>query len=123
MTEVNLKTLSESELTARFREYALEKETALLDSETTKFKGIYKKLQSIDAELRARGPAARKALLILLNDENFRVRYEAAVRSLAIAPERARAVLQEIADSHLMPEAGDAGMTLLELDRGVFKPT
>jgi hypothetical protein len=34
-----------------------------------------------------------------------------------------RRMLQTIADSNWMPQAGDAGMSLSNLDRGVFKPT
>jgi hypothetical protein len=32
-------------------------------------------------------------------------------------------LLEMIADSNWMPQAGDAGMSLSNLDRGVFKPT
>jgi hypothetical protein len=40
-----------------------------------------------------------------------------------VAPEAARALLQKIAGSKEYPQAGDAGMSLWNLDRGVFKPT
>jgi len=42
--------------------------------------------------------------------------------SFAIAPDAARAVIEDIA-SGKGPQAGDAGMTLSNLDRGIFKPT
>ncbi|GEM_PF-847585 len=35
----------------------------------------------------------------------------------------ARSQLEAIAQSKWFPQAGDAGMTLLNLDRGVFKPS
>jgi Domain of unknown function (DUF2019) len=123
MRGAELKKLSTSELAARFRDYALQQEGAQLDGDTGKYRGLYQKMESIDAELRARGQDARRALLPLLNEQNMRVRYEAAVRLLAIVPDRARAVLEEIAKSQVMPEAGDAGMMLLNLQKGIFKPT
>jgi hypothetical protein len=48
---------------------------------------------------------------------------KAAKNSLAVAPEEARRVIQSIADSREQPQAGEAGMSLWNLDRGVFKPT
>ncbi|HYM17659.1 MAG TPA: DUF2019 domain-containing protein [Micropepsaceae bacterium] len=115
--------MTERALIDRFREVALEEQIALLDSDAGKFRPLYENMQAIDAELRGRGSAARAALLTLLDDDNLRVRYEAAVRCLGIAPARARRVLGEIVASCKMPEAGDAGMTLLNLERGVFAPT
>ncbi|HYM17657.1 MAG TPA: DUF2019 domain-containing protein, partial [Micropepsaceae bacterium] len=76
-----------------------------------------------DAELRARGQEARKALVRLLDDGNTRVRYAAAAKLLAVAPERALATLKDVAASYKMPEAGEAGMALDLLDQGIFKPT
>ncbi len=52
----------------------------------------------------------------------MQVRLEAAKWSLGVAPEMARKVIQNIYDSKWYPQAGDAGMTLWNLDRGVFKP-
>ncbi|MET0705817.1 MAG: DUF2019 domain-containing protein, partial [Tardiphaga sp.] len=46
----------------------------------------------------------------------------AAKLTLAVAPVEARAQLQAIADSKWFPQAGDAGMSLWNLERGVFKP-
>src|SRR5579883_2236605 len=120
MNNADLANMTERALVDRFREVALEKETALLDSDTSKFRPLYEDMSAIDAELRGRGSKAREALLTLLDDGNLRVRYEAAVRCLGIAPARARRVLEEIIASCKMPEAGDAGMTLLNLERGIL---
>jgi len=123
MSGTGLKKLSNGELVARFRDHALQQEAAQLDGDAGKYRSLYQKMKSVDAELRARGQDGRRALLPLLNEQNMRVRYEAAVKLLAIVPERARAVLEEIAQSQVMPEAGDAGMMLLNLQKGIFKPT
>jgi hypothetical protein len=47
---------------------------------------------------------------------------KAAHATLAIEPEAGRAMLESIAASRHYPQAGDAGMSLDNLDRGVYKP-
>ena len=123
MSKARLARLSNAELVALFREYAIMQERVLLDSNTRKYNKLYDKMAAIDAELRGRGLEARKALLTLLSDKNGRVRYAAAVKSLGVDRDRAIAALREIEAFCKMPEAGDAGMTLLHLERGIFKPT
>jgi Domain of unknown function (DUF2019) len=54
---------------------------------------------------------------------NLQVRLKAAIATLAIAADAARHVIQTIADSRHYPQAADAGMTLVNLDRGIFKPS
>jgi len=43
--------------------------------------------------------------------------------TLALAPDAARRALEALAASREFPQAGDAGMSLINLDRGIFKPT
>jgi hypothetical protein len=43
--------------------------------------------------------------------------------AILIAPEPARRLLRTIADSGSNPQAGDAGMSLVNLERGIFKPS
>jgi uncharacterized protein DUF2019 len=83
---------------------------------------LYRKIEAIEAELKRRGLPSRRALLVLLDDPNLRVRYEAARRLLAVDRYAALTALNEIVASHQMPEAGDAGMTPQFLEDGVFKP-
>ena len=47
----------------------------------------------------------------------------AAKLTLAVAPAAARQMLQNIENSKRYPQAGDAGMSLWNLDQGVFKPS
>jgi hypothetical protein len=54
---------------------------------------------------------------------NMQVRVQVAKLTLAVAPVEARRQLEAIAETHWMPQAGDAGMCLTNLDRGIFKPT
>jgi hypothetical protein len=51
------------------------------------------------------------------------VRLKAAVTTLAVAPDAARRMLKDIEESLEYPQAGDPGMTLWNLDQGVFKPS
>lgn len=94
----------------------------LLDSNTDAYDRLYEHMEAIDQELKARGMEARKALLMLLDDEELHVRYAAAVRSLAVDRERSLAAIHEIVPTHKMPEAGEASMTLYMLEKGIFKP-
>jgi hypothetical protein len=54
---------------------------------------------------------------------NMQVRLKAAIHTLAVAPVEARQAVEAIANSKWFPQAGDAGMSLLGLDNGTFKPT
>lgn len=78
-------------------------------------------MNEVDLELRRRGLEARLALTHLF-DYPMQVRLEAAKWSLGIAPDAARKVLEEIEASKWQPQAMDAGMTLWNLDEGIFKP-
>lgn len=48
---------------------------------------------------------------------------KAALSTLALEPKKARMVLEAISLSGRQPQAMQAGMSLRNLDRGVFKPT
>ncbi len=120
--KADLRQLSEADLIERFRALALQKSKFLLDSNTRPLRRNYDDMEAIDQQLRSRGPEARRALAALLDDEDMRVRYEAARRLLAVVPERALTTVQAIANRHLMPVSGEAGMTLDALETGIFKP-
>ena len=83
---------------------------------------LYGQMKEVDTELRARGEDARRALLRLYSHPNMQVRLQAAKRTLAVAPDAARHVIEEIKKSQWFPQAGEAGMTLRNLASGVFKP-
>ena len=122
MSITNLSRLNNSDLVERFRALAIEKSKVLLDSNTAAANRIYDRMEEIDQELRRRGSDARKALLVLLDDRDRRVRFEAAQKSLAVAPQKALETIKQIAASHFMPLAGEAGMALEFLADGIFKP-
>jgi hypothetical protein len=79
-------------------------------------------MTAVDEELRARGREARLALLTLYDHPNMQVRVKAAIKTLGVAPEAARKVLEAIRASKWQPQAMDAGMILRGLDDGEYKP-
>ncbi len=123
MKERNVNILTIEQLVARFVDIALAQDNAMLHDQTAKFNRLYGEMDRVDNELRARGTEARLALVALYDHPNPQVRLKSAVRTLGIAPAEARRVLEAIEASGELPQALDAGMSLWNLDRGVFKPT
>jgi hypothetical protein len=118
-----LAAMTDDALVQRFEQIALAQFDAIRVDNNAKFNRLYRQMDEVDNELRDRGLEARRLLSRLYDHPNPQVRLKAAVRSLAIDPNGARAVLEAIKESREQPQALDAGMSLLNLDRGVFKPT
>ena len=123
MKRVSLQLLTVDELVERFASLALEQDKALLDSDISKASRLYWKLKDVEAELKAREGDQRRALLKLYDHPNAQVRLKATKATLAVAPEAARRMLETIAESREFPQAGEAGMSISNLDAGIFKPT
>ena len=122
MRQADLKSMTVDQLVDRFAEIGVAQDQALLYDEIGKFNRLFDQMHLVDIELRARGLAARLALLRLFDNQNMQVRLQAAKWSLGVAPEAARQVIESISESNWFPQAGDAGMTLSNLDLGIFKP-
>ncbi len=122
MSRPDLDTMTVQDLVARFTALAVEQDKALLREETSKFNRIFGDMEAVKAALKRRDGDQRRALLALYDHPNVHVRLKAAKGTLAVAPSRARALLETIAASGEYPQAGDAGMTIMELDRGTFVP-
>lgn len=123
MRRTKIEEMSAAELVDRFTEICLEQDQALLYSGTSRFNRIYREMVAVRDELKSRPGDQREALLALYEHENAQVRLQAARASFAVAPEAARGLIENIANSRKFPQAGDAGMTLVNLERGIFKPT
>lgn len=123
MKRVNLQQLTVDELVQHFASLALEQDDALLDGDISKINRLFRNLQNISAELKARDGDQRRALLKLYDHPNAQVRLKATKATLAVAPEAARRMLEAIAESAEYPQALEAGMSIDNLDRGIFKPT
>lgn len=122
MRQINLKPMTVDQLVERFAEIGIAQDTAELMGEISKFNKLYRQIKDVDTEFRARGEDARRGLLRLYRHPNMQVRLQAAKKTLSVAPEAARHVIEEIKKSQWFPQAGEAGMTLRNLDSGVFKP-
>lgn len=123
MKRSDLGDLTTEELVDRFATIGIEQDQALLRNEIAKFNRLYDKKEAIDIELRRRPGDQRRALLALFDHPNMQTRLNAAKATLAVEPVAARNMLRAIADSKWYPQAGDAGMCLVNLDRGIFVPT
>jgi hypothetical protein len=120
--KTSLKNKTPEELVQVFASYCLEQDNALLKDQIARFNRLYDKMAATAAELKSRVPDARGELVALFDHPNTQVRLQAARMCLAVAPIEARSLIEAIAKSKIMPQAGDAGMTLWNLDRGVFVP-
>jgi len=123
MKRIQLSKMSSTNLVERFAEIVVAQDQALLAGEITKFNRLFRQMMDVANELKAREGDQRRLLLALFNFPNMQVRVQAAKLTLAVAPVEARRQLEAIADTHWFPQAGDAGMSLWNLDRGVFKPS
>jgi hypothetical protein len=122
VTPLDVRKATTDELVDRFAAVCVEQSKALDEDEIAKFNRLYDVMAKIRDELKARSGDQRNALLALFNHHNFQVQLQAARVTLAVAPAESRKPIEKIAASRWYPQAGDAGMTLANLDRGVFVP-
>jgi hypothetical protein len=121
--KARIENMTADQLVDRFTSVALNQDEALLDNDTARFNRLYGEMDDIKSELKSRAGDQRRALLVLYDHPNAQVRLKAAIATLALEPERARAALVHVREYDDGSQALDAGMTLLSLDRGEFKPT
>ncbi len=123
MKRINIQEMTVEQLVEWFAAIALDQGEAILRDDNAKFARLFWQMEAVEGQLKARMGDQRRALLRLYHHPNAQVRLTAAKATLAVAPEAARRLLRTIADSREHPQAGDAGMSLVNLDRGIFKPT
>jgi hypothetical protein len=120
---VNIAELTIEELVKKFAEIGVQQDEAISRDDNAAFNRLFDEMDAVEWELKTRAGDQRQALISLYDHCNMQVRLMAAKATLAVAPTAARRMLEAIADSGWPPQAGDAGMSLWNLDRGVFKPT
>jgi hypothetical protein len=123
MKRDDLRAMTVDQLVELFAEIAREQDRAIARDDNAKYSRLFWQMEDVEEELKGREGDQRPALLRLYTDLNAQVRLAAAKATLAVAPEAARRLLRNIADSQENPQAGDAGMSLVNLERGIFKPT
>lgn len=114
--------MSVEELVARFVEIGVAQDRALLEDRVSTYNRLYAENENILEALKAMPGDQRSVLLALFDHPTIQVRLNATHATLAVAPEAARRSLEAIAASQYFPQAGDAGMSLWNLDRGIYKP-
>jgi len=123
MTHPKLETVTVDQLVERFVEIGIAQDDALLGNEITRFNYLFDQMQEVVQELQRRSGDQRRALVALYDHPSMQVRVKAAKNTLAVAPQAARDTLENIKASKWQPQALEAGMSLWNLERGVFKPT
>jgi cytochrome c oxidase assembly protein Cox11 len=123
VTRINVSKMTVEQLVDCFAAIALDQAEAILMDDNAKFNRLFWQMEAVEGQLKARIGDQRRALLQLYDHPNAQVRLTAAKATLAVAPEAARRLLRALVDSKEFPQAGDAGMSLVNLDRGIFKPT
>jgi hypothetical protein len=123
MTSGKLDSLGDEDLVDLFETWAATRGKAIIDGEIPEANHAYKNLKAVHDQLCIRGIAARSRILRLLDHEDVTVRFHAAKWLYALSPERARSILKDVEAQGPRALAGAAGMTLLHIDTGVFKPT
>jgi HK97 family phage prohead protease len=106
-----------------FCSLALEQDDAMLGGEQAKVNRLVWKLKDIADELKSREGDQRSALIRLYDHRNPQVRVNAIKATLAVAPEKARRALEVLANSKEFPAAGEAGMSIIALDRRGLRVT
>jgi hypothetical protein len=110
------------ELVEMFAETAVHQDNALLREDIQKVNRLFDRLEAIESELKGREGDQRPALVRLYEHPNPQVRVKAVKATLAAAPEVAYPMLKAIAESREYPQAGEAGMCIWNIERGVYKP-
>jgi hypothetical protein len=123
MSQIKLNEMTTEELVDRFVRIALDQDRAVRYNDNATFNRLFSQMDAVNEELKSRPGDQRRVLIPLHKHPNVQVRLKSAIATLAVVPDAARHQLQTIADSRDYPQAGDAGMTLSCLERGVFKPT
>jgi hypothetical protein len=110
------------ELVNLFANIALAQDEAQFSDDYARYNRLFDRMESVEAELKSRPMDQRLALVGLFDHQNLQFRLAAAKATLAVAPQEARQMLHAIEALGRQPQAGDAGMCLWNLDRGVFVP-
>lgn len=122
MKRGRLETITIGQLVEQYAATGIQEDKAEFEGDTVNRNRLRRQMFAIAKELKRRPGDQRRALLALHDHPNIEVRLMAARATLAIAPIEARKVIESIAASNRFPYAGDAGMCIEMLDKGVFVP-
>jgi|GEM_PF-1269281 len=86
--------MSVEALVDRFAALAMAQDEAILDDDIGEVNRLFAKIEAVKTELKTRPGDQRTALLRLYEHPNLQVRLKAAEATLAVAPEKARKMLE-----------------------------
>ena len=118
----DLLSLTTAQLLEQFRVLALAKGAASLERRIARHNRLYRQLEAVKAELKARSGDQRRGLAQFYHHPDPQVRLDAALATLAIFPERAQAVLQTIIDRSDFPQVANAMHALMNIRDGTRIP-
>ena len=101
---------------------ALSQYDAELRDEHVKYSRLYQRMEEVRGELKRRPGDARRELVAFFQHPNAQVRLKAAISCLAIFPDQARRVLQDLFDGGWFPQAAEAKGILMSMDAGRYVP-
>jgi hypothetical protein len=122
MKRTPLSAMTVAQLVDLFARNCDEQDKADLEGNMAKYRRLFQGMKEIHDELKSRLGDQRRELIALFNYPNMQVRLQAAKLTLAVSPLEARSQLEAIVASKWMPQAGDAGMCIHNLDTGFYKP-
>lgn len=101
---------------------SIEMDEAHRGDEIGRYNRLFSRERAVLDELKRRDGDQRHILSRFYDHPNFKVRLNAAHATLAIFPEQARRVFENIAQSGWRNYSGDAASTLSNLSSGFYKP-
>jgi hypothetical protein len=119
---MNLEDLNVEELVKEFVEIALEQDQANLVDDVSKYNHLFRRMHKVERELKQRPGDQRRALVPLCHHSSIRVRLNAAMAVLPLAPEQARQTLQAVKELKDYPASAEAYGMLRALEQGTYVP-
>jgi len=118
----NLTAQTIDQLLDRFLAIALAQDLAERKSKYAQYSRLYRRMEEVTIELKRRPGDARRDLSRFFGHPNPQVRLKAAISCLAIFPDEARRVLQDLFDGNWFPQAAEAKGILMSMDAGRYVP-
>ncbi|MBQ8103620.1 MAG: DUF2019 domain-containing protein [Afipia sp.] len=122
MSQGDLETATIEDLVAIFTAIAEKQNAALEGIRSAEYNRLYRQMEKVEAQLKAREGDQRRALLPLYRHPSPTVRFKAAIATFVFAPREAREVLQLIKDRKEFPIAMNASQMLSAIDEGRYTP-
>lgn len=110
------------DLVTQFVETGIAQYHAMYVIDNAKYNRLFAKMNLIRKELQEMPGDQRRALLPLLSHSNVQVRLAAARSLLALYPDLARNALENIRESGIEPQNGEAATAIRRLDEGSYIP-